>query len=122
MGRLEIVIRLTTQSVQSEIMRLVYLSLLLVVTCSSLKISPFVPEEISALELDLAKTEYQKYKVAAVQRGDQPDTGAVRDETTSPGPPPDNSDDTVPIVVGCVLAGLIAVVMVSYFVLRARAK
>ena len=34
----------------------------------------------------------------------------------------DNSDDTVPIVVGCVLAGLIAVVMVSYFVLRARAK
>ena len=34
----------------------------------------------------------------------------------------DDSDDTVPIVVGCVLAGLIAVVMVSYFVLRARAK
>jgi len=98
---------------------LLLLSLLLVVTCSSLKISPFVPKEISKRELDIARTEY-KYKVAI--RRDQLDTGAVKDETTPPGPPPDNSDDTVPIVVGCVLAGLIAVVMVSYFVLRARAK
>ena len=34
----------------------------------------------------------------------------------------DDTSDTIPIVVGCVLAGLIAVVMVSYFVLRVRAN
>ena len=34
----------------------------------------------------------------------------------------DDTDDTVPIVVGCLLAALIAVVMVSYFVIRARAN
>jgi len=99
-------------------MRFVLLSLLLVAaTCSALKISPFVPKEITKREVDIAKTEH-KYKLAAGQL----DTGRVKDETSTSGPPPDNSDDTVPIVVGCVLAGLIAVVMVSYFVLRARAK
>jgi len=102
-------------------MRFVLISLLLVVTCSSLKISPFVPKELTKRELDLAKTEY-KYKVAAEQRHQLEDIGGVKVDTSTSGPPPDESDDTVPIVVGCVLAGLIVVVMVSYFVLRARAK
>ena len=31
-------------------------------------------------------------------------------------------NDTVAIAVGCVLAGLIIIVMISYFVLRARAN
>ena len=74
-----------TVSSEDKIMRFLLLSLLLVVTCSSLKISPFVPKEISKRELDIARTEY-KYKVAI--RRDQLDTGAVKDETTPPGPPP----------------------------------
>ena len=67
-------------------MRYLLLSLLLVVTCSSLKISPFVPKELTKRELDLAKTEY-KYKVA-LERRDLLDTGEVQDDTTTSGPPP----------------------------------
>ena len=76
---------MTPQSAQCEIMRFLLLSLLLVVTCSSLKISPFLPKELTKRELDIAKTEY-KYKVA-LERRDQLHTGGVKDETTS-GPPP----------------------------------
>ena len=66
-------------------MRFLLLSLLLVVTCSSLKISPFVPKELTKRELDIAKTEY---KVAALERRDRLDTGEVKDETSTSGPPP----------------------------------
>ena len=36
--------------------------------------------------------------------------------------PADDANDTIPIVVGAVLAAMILVVMVSYFVLRVRAN
>ena len=65
-------------------MRFVLLSLLLVVvTCSSLKISPFVPKELTKRELDLAKTEY-KYRVTAGQL----EAGGVKDETSTSAPSP----------------------------------
>ena len=37
-------------------------------------------------------------------------------------PDTDDANDTIPIVVGAVLAAMILVVMVSYFVLRVRAN
>ena len=66
-------------------MRFVLLSLLLAVSVSSLKISPFVPQEITKRELDIAKTEY---KAAALERRDQLDRGGVKEETSTSGPPP----------------------------------
>merc|ERR1711981_206808 len=101
-------------------MRFLVISLFFV-TCSCLKISPFVPKEITKRELDIAKTEYrvQKRDLSA-QSPPNPDRAENDQTTTNPdGAPKDDSDDTVPIVVGCLLAGLIAVVMISYFVLRA---
>jgi len=40
-------------------------------------------------------------------------------DTADP-PPPEPRSDTIPFVVGGVLAGLIVVVLVSYFVVRMR--
>ena len=68
-------------------MRFVLLSLLLVAaTCSALKISPFVPKEITKREVDIAKTEY-KYRVPAGQL----EAGGVKAETSTSGPPPGNN-------------------------------
>ena len=65
-------------------MRFVLLSLLLVVSCNSLKISPFVPKEITKRELDIAQTEYR----AGLERRDELLSGGVKDETTTSNPPP----------------------------------
>jgi len=99
-----------------------FLLALLCVTCSCLKISPFVPEEMTRQELEIAKThlKLEKREISAEELGrvdsDQSQSTTTEQVYT------DDTDDTVPIVVGCLLAALIAVVMVSYFVIRARAN
>ena len=107
------------------------------VSCSSLKISPFVPEEMTRQELDIAKTQLkiQKREIPAGDFGQDSDQSQSTTEPVLEGVVytevmlvvkvcrvSDDTDDTVPIVVGCVLAALIAVVMISYFVIRARAN
>ena len=95
---------------------------LVLVTCSSLKISPFVPREITKREVDIARTQFQLHR----RDHSASELGIADSDITPTYPPttkfPGDTDDTVPIVVGCMLAGLIGVVMVSYFVLRARAN
>jgi len=57
------------------------------------------------------------YQLLNARRALERAGGGMR-ETTQP--PPEPRSDTVPFVVGGVLAGLIVVVLVSYFVVRLR--
>merc|ERR1711892_1623639 len=71
------------------------------------RIPSFVPEELSRHQVNEAKINYAR-------------NGNIFRSTQDPEKPPEDPSDTVPIVVGCVLAGLIIVVFVSYFVVRSR--
>merc|ERR1712110_364727 len=97
-------------------MRVVIFSAFLV----SIAASGFVPREPTKQDIDIARIEifkHQKssvpsYKVVAAEDTTENNNGDILDD----------ANDTIPIVVGAVLAALILVVMVSYFVLRVRAN
>ena len=117
-------------------MRVVIFSAFLV----SIAASGFVPREPTKQDIDIARIEFFKlqkssvpsYKVVAAE-----DTTENNNNGDSLGKTiheflkayncavichSDDANDTIPIVVGAVLAALILVVMVSYFVLRVRAN
>merc|ERR1712241_401640 len=98
------------------------------VICSaaSVNISPFVPAEPSKMEADIARVEFLKTKFARMsqqqQQQPQPEVKLQEVETTTNNSNiPGDTSDTVPTVVGSVLAAMILLVMVSYFVIRRRA-
>ena len=105
----------------------------------SLAVSGFVPREPTKQDIDIARIEFSKlgkssmhnFKVVASEdttednndHGD--DLGEKILKLKKPCYliyPADDANDTIPIVVGAVLAAMILVVMVSYFVLRVRAN
>jgi len=93
---------------------------------ASANISPFVPPEPSKMEADVARVEFLKTKFARMsqrqQQQPQPEVKLREMETTTDNSNiPGDTSDTVPIVVGSVLAAMILLVMVSYFVIRRRA-
>merc|ERR1739842_94815 len=100
------------------IMRLLLLACLLCF-CSAAKISPFVPQDLTRQDLDIARTNYHR----ALAGRDKGQGGRVREgEGGGEGgeAEPDETNTAIPIVVGSVLGGLIVVVLVSYFIVRAR--
>ena len=107
----------------------------------SLAVSGFVPREPTKQDIDIARIEFSKlgkssmhnFKVVASEdtTEDNNDHGDGLGEKILKLKktllryllyPADDANDTIPIVVGAVLAAMILVVMVSYFVLRVRAK
>merc|ERR1712095_218071 len=85
----------------------------------SIVASGFVPKEPTKQDIDIARIESFKlrkpsYKIFSTE------------DTTTPvndgGDDLVDANDTIPIVVGAVLAAMILVVMVSYFVVRIRAN
>merc|ERR1712142_871296 len=107
-------------------MNIVLLACILV-SISAAKISPFVPEETAKHNIDIVRDQYAKEKrdeaqaleiEKAVKLEEQPLNFVQEDETTER--PKDDTNTVVPIVVGSILGGLIVVVLVSYFIVRAR--
>jgi len=94
------------------------------VTCCSTKISPFVPRDSSRQHLDIAKINYMKERLSRQDGNIHSQHQQSFEETTKPGDGANDVEpnDTVAIAVGCVLAGLIVLVMISYFVIRRRAN
>ena len=116
-------------------MRVVIFSAFLV----SIAASGFVPREPTKQDIDIARIEFFKlqkssvpsYKVVAAEDTTENNNGDSLGETIleflkayncAVNCHSDDANDTIPIVVGAVLAALILVVMVSYFVLRVRAN
>jgi len=99
-------------------MKVVIVSVFLI---SSFAVSGFVPREPTKQDIDIARLEFSKlqksslhsFKVVAPEDTTEDNNG---------GDDLDDANDTIPIVVGAVLAAMILVVMVSYFVLRVRAN
>eukprot|EP00092_Neocalanus_flemingeri_P036131 GFUD01039336.1.p1 GENE.GFUD01039336.1~~GFUD01039336.1.p1 ORF type:complete len:106 (+),score=38.71 GFUD01039336.1:119-436(+) len=101
-------------------MKLIFLACILVV-CTAAKISPFVPRDIARHDVDVAKINFMKEKkIQAEAMEASKNIPEEMSEATEEPPVKDEKDDVVPIVVGSVLAGLIVVVLVSYFIVRAR--
>merc|ERR1712002_684471 len=105
------------------------LVLCLLVTCSATKISPFVPRDTVKYQVEIARVNYLKEKqeqaIERVITEGKIEAHTVKsdeEETTTENKedPTNSSSDVVPIIVGSVLAGLIMVVLVSYFIVRAR--
>jgi len=108
-------------------MKFALLFSILFVICIEGKVSPFIPKENTKQDIDIAKVQYLKVKSQqrAVVEKQSSDLEEVLDldlENTTEKNHDDDTSDTIPIVVGCVLAAMIVVVMLSYFVLRARAN
>ena len=118
-------------------MRVVIFSAFLV----SIAASGFVPREPTKQDIDIARIEFFKlqkssvpsYKVVAAEdtTENNNNNGDILGKTIheflkayncAVNCHSDDANDTIPIVVGAVLAALILVVMVSYFVLRVRAN
>ena len=116
-------------------MRVVIFSAFLV----SIAASGFVPREPTKQDIDIARIEFFKlqkssvpsYKVVAAEDTTENNNGDILGKTIHDFLKAyngavichsDDANDTIPIVVGAVLAALILVVMVSYFVLRVRAN
>ena len=116
-------------------MRVVIFSAFLV----SIAASGFVPREPTKQDIDIARIEFSKlqkssvpsYKVVAAEDTTENNNGDILGKTIHEFLKAcncavichsDDANDTIPIVVGAVLAALILVVMVSYFVLRVRAN
>ncbi len=117
-------------------MRVVIFSAFLV----SIVASGFVPREPTKQDIDIARIEFfklQKSSVPSYKVVTAEDTTENNNNGDSLGKTiheflkayncavnchSDDANDTIPIVVGAVLAALILVVMVSYFVLRVRAN
>merc|ERR1711915_394135 len=111
---------------RAETMRLLIVSCLLTISFA-VKLKPFVPQELDRAHLDIAKVQFQKQKELRstgekVKTSDinleEAEWKVLKEATTQK--TPEERSDTVPIVVGSVMAGLIVVVLVGYFVVRAR--
>merc|ERR1711915_52561 len=111
---------------RAETMRLLIVSCLLTITFA-VKIKPFLPQELDRAHLDIARVQFQKQKELGstgekVKPNDikieEVEWKVLKEATTQK--TPEERSDTVPIVVGSVMAGLIVVVLVGYFVVRAR--
>merc|ERR1711915_771845 len=111
---------------RAETMRLLIVSCLLAISFA-VKLKPFVPQELDRAHLDIARAQFQKQKELGttgekVKTSDinleEAEWKVLREATTQK--TPEERSDTVPIVVGSVMAGLIVVVLVGYFVVRAR--
>merc|ERR1711915_694250 len=111
---------------RAETMRLLIVSYLLAISFA-VKLQPFVPQELDRAHLDIAKVQFQKQKELGstgekVKPSDinleEAEWKVLKEATTQK--TPEERSDTVPIVVGSVMAGLIVVVLVGYFVVRAR--
>merc|ERR1711915_1070924 len=111
---------------RAETMRLLIVSCLLTISFA-VKLKPFVPQELDRAHLDIAKVQFKKQKELGTT-GEKVKTSNInleeaewkvmKEETTQK--TPEERSDTVPIVVGSVMAGLIVVVLVGYFAVRAR--
>merc|ERR1712215_391921 len=111
---------------RAETMRLLIVSCLLAISFA-VKLKPFVPQELDRAHLDIAKVQFQKQKELEptgekVKPNDinieELEWKVLKEATTQK--TPEERSDTVPIVVGSVMAGLIVVVLIGYFVVRAR--
>merc|ERR1712198_195403 len=111
---------------RAETMRLLIVSCLLAISFA-VKLKPFVPQELDKAHLDIARVQFQKQKELG-STGEKVKPNGIdlekaewklQKEATTQKTPEERSD-TVPIVVGSVMAGLIVVVLVGYFVVRAR--
>jgi len=87
----------------------------------SFAVSGFVPREPTKQDIDIARIEFSKLKKSS-QHSFKVVAPEDTTEDNSHGDDLDDANDTIPIVVGAVLAAMILVVMVSYFVLRVRAN
>merc|ERR1719244_90874 len=93
---------------------------------SAAKISPFVPREIVRHDVDIARVNYEKEKRDLAQalkseKAKQIEKNSLisaQEEATTE--KPEDESDVVPIVVGSVMGGIIVVVLVGYFFVRAR--
>jgi len=87
----------------------------------SFAVSGFVPREPTKQDIDIARLEFSKLRKSSLHsfRVVAPEDTT---EDNNGGDDLDDANDTIPIVVGAVLAAMILVVMVSYFVLRVRAN
>merc|ERR1711915_816177 len=111
---------------RAETMRLLIVSCLLTISFA-VKLKPFVPQELDRAHLDIARVQFQKQKeLGSTGEKVKPNGNNIEEvewkllkEATTQKTPEERSD-TVPIVVGSVMAGLIVVVLVGYFVVRAR--
>merc|ERR1711981_1216797 len=101
-------------------MRLLLLACLLCV-CSAAKISPFVPQDLTRQDLDIARTNYHRVLAGRDKKENLvKEEVFVSDEEETTPRPPDERSDVVPIVVGSVMGGIIVVVLVKYFIVRSR--
>merc|ERR1711971_735332 len=98
-------------------MKVVIVSVFLI----SFAVSGFVPREPTKQDIDIARLEFSKLRKSSLNSFK---VVAAEDTTedNSNGDDLDDANDTIPILVGAVLAAMILVVMVSYFVLRVRAN
>merc|ERR1712055_13056 len=92
---------------------------------SAAKFSPFVPREILKHDVDIARVNYHKEKRDQAQafkseKVAQIEEKLVYGEETTEKPDPDDTNTVIPIVVGSLSGGMIVVVLVSYFIVRAR--
>merc|ERR1711970_780756 len=95
-------------------MRIVVALACILAAVSAAKFSPFVPREIVKHDVDIARVNYHKEKSAQIEEK------LVLGQETTEKPDPDDTNTVIPIVVGSLLGGMIVVVLVSYFIVRAR--
>merc|ERR1711915_599517 len=89
------------------------------------KVVPFVPKELTRADVDIAKAELKKLKMAETEalkmaEKEKQFVKTLVEATTEEPLVPDDNNNVVPIVVGSILVGLILVVLVSYFIVRMR--
>merc|ERR550519_658762 len=107
-------------------MKVVLLLFCVLAGVSAAKISPFVPREIVKHDVDIARVNYVKEKRDQAQawkseKAKQIEKNAfISDQEEATAEKPKDESDVVPIVVGSVMGGIIVVVLVGYFIVRAR--
>jgi len=88
----------------------------------SFAVSGFVPREPTKQDIDIARIEFSKLGKSSMHNFKVVASEDTTEDNNDHGDDLDDANDTIPIVVGAVLAAMILVVMVSYFVLRVRAN
>merc|ERR1712029_458266 len=88
----------------------------------SLAVSGFVPREPTKQDIDIARIEFSKLGKSSMHNFKVVASEDTTEDNNDHGDDLDEANDTIPIVVGAVLAAMILVMMVSYFVLRVRAN
>merc|ERR1712227_209159 len=88
----------------------------------SFAVSGFVPREPTKQDIDIARIEFSKLGKSSMHNFKHVASEDTTENNNDHGDDLDDANDTIPIVVGAVLAAMILVVMVSYFVLRVRAN